>query len=302
METAVEIAEWVHTDISTTFVTANQPLTGPQFAAITNMNNLRIEFTADAYEAETLAWESAVVGDGGSVSAGRLSLVNTLIAGLKTDGIWTKLDRLWLFAAENSQSALRDLVAASAATAVNSPTFAADDGFTGDGATSYVDTNYNPTVSGTNYVLDSAHIGVWNNTVDTTDTSCTVGAVGGSFNEIFIVYGNEGNKTAITINNGGPTFTLTTVVEVSTGFWQANRSGASATQIYRNGASVGSGTVASSQLCNAEFYACALNNDGTPALFSVNQVAAASFGGSLNTTESDALYDRLQTYMTAVGL
>jgi len=79
METAVEIAEWVHTDISTTFVTANQPLTGPQFAAITNMNNLRIEFEANSggfspldFGADLVAWYDANEGvyvDAGSTLA-----------------------------------------------------------------------------------------------------------------------------------------------------------------------------------------------------------------------------------------
>ena len=81
-------------------------------------------------EAETTAWVAEVVSNGGTVSAGRQTIVNDLIAGLKADGIWAKLDRLWLFAAEDQPSALTDLVGLTLATAVNSPTFTADEGYT----------------------------------------------------------------------------------------------------------------------------------------------------------------------------
>lgn len=41
------IAEWAHTDIGTSFITAEQSLTAPQFASITDFTDLYIGFTAD---------------------------------------------------------------------------------------------------------------------------------------------------------------------------------------------------------------------------------------------------------------
>jgi hypothetical protein len=73
---------------------------------------------------------------GGALSNSELRLVSNLIRGLKTDGVWSSLDRLWLFAAENSTQALTDLVARSSATATNSPTFTANQGFAGNGTPS----------------------------------------------------------------------------------------------------------------------------------------------------------------------
>lgn len=43
-----EIAEWVHTDIADSELEATQTLTSPQFAAITDFNDLEIEFEAEA--------------------------------------------------------------------------------------------------------------------------------------------------------------------------------------------------------------------------------------------------------------
>ncbi len=44
---------------------------------------------------------------------------------------------------------------------VNSPTFDAFDGITGDGATEYIDTQYNPTNDGVNVGQDDIQVGVW---------------------------------------------------------------------------------------------------------------------------------------------
>ena len=58
---------------------------------------------------ETTGWIGKVYELGGTVSSTRRTLVDALISGLKSDGVWPKLDRLWLFAAENATSALVDL-------------------------------------------------------------------------------------------------------------------------------------------------------------------------------------------------
>src|SRR5689334_9572138 len=104
-----------------------------------------IIFPAQGFDASTTAWTSAVIGNGGSVSVGRKRIVDDLIVGLKSDGLFSKLDRMWLYAGENEPSALTDIIATSLSQKVNSPTFTADRGYTGDGSSGYINSNYNPT-------------------------------------------------------------------------------------------------------------------------------------------------------------
>lgn len=47
LEGSTPIAEWQHVGVSSSFVTATQTLTGPQFAAISDFGNLYIEFEAN---------------------------------------------------------------------------------------------------------------------------------------------------------------------------------------------------------------------------------------------------------------
>jgi hypothetical protein len=90
-------------------------------------------------------------------SAGQQTLQNQLVVDLKAGGIWSKLDTFAVFATDgNSDFALIDWIRLTQYTAVNSPTFTTNVGFEGNGTSSYVDTNFNPSTSGVNYTLNDA--------------------------------------------------------------------------------------------------------------------------------------------------
>lgn len=99
-------------------------------------------------------------------SAAQQTLQNTLVTDLKTAGVWDKLDVFYVFATDgDSDYATLNWVAPSSfqATKINSPTFTADEGFTGDGSSAYLDTNLNAQSDTTNYTLNDASFGgyVW---------------------------------------------------------------------------------------------------------------------------------------------
>lgn len=99
-------------------------------------------------------------------SSGQQTLQNTLVTDLKTAGVWDKLDVFYVFATDgDSDFATLNWKTPSShqVTKINSPTFTANSGFAGDGSSSYLDTNYNPATSGTNYTLNDASISVWSN-------------------------------------------------------------------------------------------------------------------------------------------
>jgi hypothetical protein len=90
-------------------------------------------------------------------SSGQQTLQNQLVVDLKDGGIWSKLDTFAVFATDGSSDfALIDWKRLSQYTAVNSPTFTTNVGFKGNGTSSYVDTNFNPSTSGVNYTLNNA--------------------------------------------------------------------------------------------------------------------------------------------------
>jgi hypothetical protein len=84
-------------------------------------------------------------------------LQNQLLIDLKDAGVWNKLDTFANFATDGSSNfALIDWKRVSLLTAVNSPTFTTNEGFTGNGTSSYINTNFNPSIGTNNYVLNNA--------------------------------------------------------------------------------------------------------------------------------------------------
>lgn len=82
---------------------------------------------------------------------------NTLLSSLKTSGVWNKLDTFANFATDGStQFALIDWKRLVQYNASTSPTFTFNKGFAGNGTSSYIDTNFNPATSGSNYTLNNA--------------------------------------------------------------------------------------------------------------------------------------------------
>lgn len=82
---------------------------------------------------------------------------SNLLTDLKTAGVWNKLDTFANFATDgDSNFALIDWKRLSLLTAVNSPSFTTNEGFMGNGTSSYIDTNFNPSTQSTNYVTNNA--------------------------------------------------------------------------------------------------------------------------------------------------
>jgi hypothetical protein len=92
-------------------------------------------------------------------SAGQQAKQNQLIIDLKTAGVWDKLDVYYVFA-HDGQSEFGTLnwknPLLHQATLFNSPTFTANQGFAGNGSSSYIRTNFNPFTNGVNYQLNNA--------------------------------------------------------------------------------------------------------------------------------------------------
>jgi hypothetical protein len=271
---ATEIAEWQYSDISDTLTTSEESLTTPQFNSITDFNDLFLEFEATTSDP-----------------------LQDLINGLTSDGIFAKLDRLWIFAQPTEGEALVDLVASATATAVNSPAFAANVGFTGDNATSYVNSNFNASTAGGNYARDSATLFLWCNTATGESNNGIAGlSTGDAFTYMDL---RDGATSYFAINDSDwASFDFNASDTNCQAFYSMNRNGGTSSTAYKNGSSVQTSVNASAALPNSNFVFCFSTFLG----FSPNQVCCAGFGGSLNATEQANLYTRLRTYMTAVGV
>jgi len=88
-------------------------------------------------------------------------LQNNVVLSLKDKGLWNKKDVFGLFATDgNVDFALICWKRLIKMDAINSPSFSANAGFTGNGTSSYIDTLFVPATDGVNFLQDDAGISV----------------------------------------------------------------------------------------------------------------------------------------------
>lgn len=223
----------------------------------------------------------------------------TLIDGLVTDAVFAKLDVLYIFATDTAANALLNLKSSSFnGTVVGALTFTADTGYTGTGATNYINTGFNPTAAAGNYARDSGSIGIYVLNNRTTDQGYVNAgtATGAGFS--FIAPKNATAVTKYAINTAAPKSIAATTAQ---GQWITSRTGATTTALQRNGAAFDTDTSASVVMDNSNIYIFAYNT-GVPAAFSLDQQSAVLIGGGLTGTEMTNLAGRINTYMTAYSI
>jgi len=218
-------------------------------------------------------------------SDARKALYSALITSLKDTGVWQRLDVLYLFAAADAQAALINIKAPGFfdATAVNSPTFTADRGFAGDGATSYISTGvFTPR----RFTRDSNHFATWIRTINS-EAGVDVGLIGGAARTRIII-----NNTASDLfRNNAAAGQVGAFTDTVPAHAISNRTGGSVDLGYINGVLVSTGANAS----NGDSAAFQICHSTT------RQQAAFHAGESLTPAEALASYNALQTYMTGVG-
>src|SRR5215469_5596790 len=98
---------------------------------------------------------------------------DTMITGLVTDGVWSKLDALYIFAAVDRTTALLNLVSNTFnCTEHGTINFSAYQGYTGDSSTFYLDSGFTPNAGGTLFSLNSANLGAYQTLALTSGIVC----------------------------------------------------------------------------------------------------------------------------------
>lgn len=116
-------------------------------------------YPAISVEDEVEAWRSAVIAAGGAVSDARLVITAQFLLRLKAPGILSLIDQLNAWWGEDDVQARVCLKSRRVATPVNGPVFAGNKGYTGDGLSAYLNTNYRPSTMAVAVTGGNAHIG-----------------------------------------------------------------------------------------------------------------------------------------------
>jgi len=227
-------------------------------------------------------------------SAGQQTLQNQLVVDLKAGGIWSKLDTFAVFATDgNSDFALIDWIRLSDYTAVNSPTFTTDEGFKGNGTSSYIDSNYNPVINGVNLTLNSVSFGYYQaaprTTTSTNDNNWGIGTATG-------LWIRPVTPPRVYLNNILNYLTATSLVYNTNQLVSVNRPDSITINVYGNGVLLNTDSTRISNSI-ASFNILAFRNTTTN--YTNSTLSMVYAGGDL-TTEASDFYNAWNTYRTSI--
>lgn len=218
----------------------------------------------------------------------------TMICGLVTDGVYAKLDLLYIFAANNSTDALLNIIASTTTTlSATAPTFTANTGFAGNGTSASINVTGYTLGSGTNFTQNSASMFGWS-----TEAGADNGVIVGnsiSFNsQIFLQSFNFGSASSTSIGaanlNSG---TLSTGL----GLFTTSRTSSTELDTYQNATNIATSAANASQaITAANPWFLALNGE-----WFGGGIAAGGFGGGLTSTDVTNLQSRIHTFLNAVN-
>lgn len=222
----------------------------------------------------------------------RKTVISDLIIRLRYAELWLKIDYLQIYAAHDTNAALKNWKnpGTGDATLVNAPTFTADRGYTTDGSTNYVETNFNFSTA-TLYTQNSAHWGFWSRTSG--QTTNPTGWMDGTDGTAIQPRGST-DQSSHRINHAAATLGASTD---GSGLFIASRSTSSNHVLSRNGVSIATGTATSVARNNAS----PSLGRSTAVAFTPREWSMSCGGANLSATERVLIYNALNTYMLAVG-
>lgn len=239
-----------------------------------------------AIDPATVAYASAMSV---APTAARVSLIDAFVRAMKAGGLWTRLDLLYLLAAHDEQAARLNLMAPGAhtCTAVNSPSFLADQGFAGDGSTSCLSTGLNPALGGTRFSVNDATLFVWS----LTDLNASAADIG-SGTSTRLLARSSGSLAA----RANVAVTTTVAAADSLGLVGWTRRNAGGHDFFRDGSVVATIEQASNTISND-----VLRIGAAGTVYSARRLAVAGIGAGLEPDHIAALAAACAGYLQSVG-
>lgn len=255
-----------------------------------------------AFDTDVLAWETAVIANGGTVSLARRIIVDQFVYSEKASGNWALTDDYWGLWGENSAQALTSLKQKRLASAVNTPTFTADRDYTFDGVSNYIDTGFIPNSHGVAYTGNVQRIAAYERT-NLNAASYTAGTRVGTSNSVGIICRQSSSITGGLNNTAGAVNFVISPAD-SRGLKAISRDGGTTALGYDRGVrktDVTGLTVGSTNKPTVALTVGALNSSGTLISFRAASVGFVTIGGPLSDAQELAQYNAVQAWATSIG-
>jgi hypothetical protein len=237
-----------------------------------------------------------VTTEGGTLTDDEKTAINLLTENADI----AEFDRLWVHGLQNEIAARTSVVNALTAdliTNVNSTTFTAGEGFTGNGTTMYLDTNYSAFSDGVNYTKNSISFGCYALLNPASDNSLLMGFNQGSC--LSYVSNNFASLGGVSMFTANSAANSTGTTHTGDGMHSALRTSSNSSGYYKNGVLDIASVVISQNLEDRNLYLLARNNAGAASNFSVNKLSFSFIGSGA--VDQAQFYTDVQTLGTTLG-
>lgn len=250
---------------------------------------------------------SAYLIAAGITDSTQMSAINTLVVSLKNNGLWSPMIALYPFVGGSASAHKfnlkdpRDVDAAFRLSFVGGWTHSST-GALPNGTNGYADTFYNPVSQSLS--TSSAHLSIYQRqTCDAGTTRNHMGAeTAAATNGIQLLWGNTGSAERGQIggaasNEYAPSSGSTAIA----GLMSIATNGDRNAQYYYNGSARGTAILQTGSLPNFSIYIAASNRSGTAINFLNKEIAFATIGTGLSSSQMSILYTIIQTFQTTLN-
>jgi hypothetical protein len=218
----------------------------------------------------------------------------TMICGLVSDGVWSSLDALYIFATDTAGNAALNLTSSSFGITLTPAnfTFTADQGYSAATTSGGLSSNFNPaTAPSPQWSQNSAFVGVWRISSSNFAGDAMRQSGGQPINSLFPRFTDGNMYCDVTASSDDGTGVA--VPTTGAGFASCSRTASTGYTYYKNGSSLGTRTNTSTAVTSGVFLFLPVLNSG--------DVAAGVFGAGLNGTQMANLYARLHVYLQTIA-
>lgn len=221
------------------------------------------------------------------------------IDGIVADGIYNKIDEMWLYATPSQQASLLGIKNIKDNTVIGTPAFTPYRGWQGDTLNVHaLNTNFIPSVDGVNHTLNSASFGVYSRTSQAF-SRVDIGVSDGVRQSALMSANTTLLNSRVAVNQGAIGASFATFGD-TLGLIALIRTSNTNTRMFKSDHFVNQNNT-STNLVTKPFYVLANNNNGAIASSSGKELCFAFIGGLLTDTDITNLATRLEAYLDFVG-
>jgi hypothetical protein len=248
---------------------------------------------------------AAFIAAAGITDPTQISAINDLVNGLQTDGVWTKMKAIYPFVGGTASTHKynlkdpRDLDAAFRLV-FNGGWTHSSNGATPNGTNGYADTKLVPSTNG--FTTANAHISFYSRNTNVNGLFPIDMGVDQSSTQAFNVSQKMSDVSSLSYHGRAYTQLITGVdTNNITGLHTITRTATTSLKYNRNGSIIQTNSVLETgSIPTLSIFVGAVNNNGSPNLYSTRQAAFASAGDGLTDTDAANLYTRVQQFNTTL--